>query len=62
MKRNPKLRDCPTCGKDIAKSATKCVHCGKDFSSVQRMILLVILTVIMCWFFGFLDFIPMLFK
>ena len=47
---NTKLKPCGTCGVQIAKSATKCPHCGKNFSSPAMMILLVIVVGGVLWF------------
>lgn len=37
------------CGKIIAKGATKCPHCGKHYTPVSRLVLLVIIGGIIGW-------------
>lgn len=45
----PKLKPCPTCSKEIAKSATTCPHCGKTFSSAARLGLIILLAGVVGW-------------
>ena len=59
---NKNLKPCPSCSKEIANSATTCPHCGKSFTSLARIGLIVILAVIICWFLGAFRFIPLLFR
>ena len=47
-----KLTPCQACGQSIAKSATTCPHCGKSSTSLARIGLLVLLTVIVVWLLG----------
>jgi hypothetical protein len=44
-----KLKPCPACGKEIAKSATACPQCGKKFSSAAGLILAVMIGLIGAW-------------
>jgi sensor domain CHASE-containing protein len=48
----PQLIPCKSCGQSIARSAAKCPHCGKAFTSVARLILLGVLTILLVLFFG----------
>ena len=38
-----KLKACVSCGNRIAKSATKCPHCGKTYTSKPLVVLLILL-------------------
>ncbi|MEO5915611.1 MAG: hypothetical protein ABIS50_15360 [Luteolibacter sp.] len=44
-----KLKACTACGGQIAKSATTCPHCGKSSTSVARIGLVIILTLLVVW-------------
>ena len=46
---NSKLKPCLTCAKEIAKSATKCPHCGRSFSSAARLGLIVLVAGLVGW-------------
>jgi len=49
---NRKLKACPACGREIAKSATTCVHCGKTMTSAARLGLIVILALLVVFLLG----------
>ena len=49
---NPKLKACPACGREIAKGATTCVHCGKTMTSAARLGLIVILALLLVFLLG----------
>lgn len=42
MDNNKKLTTCKTCGKEIAKSADKCPHCGANLQSISNIIIRII--------------------
>ena len=47
-----KLKPCPACGREIAKSATTCVHCGKNMTSAGRLGLIVLSVLLLAVIFG----------
>ena len=49
---NPNLKACPACGREIAKSATTCPHCGKTMTSAARIGLILILALLLVFFLG----------
>lgn len=46
---NPKLKACPACNREIAKAATTCPHCGKNFSTVARHGLIMLIAGLVGW-------------
>jgi hypothetical protein len=42
---NPNLRNCPACGKEIARDAPACPNCGKRFATPVGLIIAVIIGV-----------------
>lgn len=42
------MKSC-VCGKNIAKGATKCPNCGKNYTPASRVILLVIIGGLIGW-------------
>lgn len=48
---NPNLKACDACGKDMAKGARTCPHCGKSYTSVGGVFIAVILGLILAGFF-----------
>jgi F0F1-type ATP synthase assembly protein I len=44
-----KLTECSACGKEIAKSARTCPHCGKTFTSSVGLITAVIIGLVVGW-------------
>jgi predicted amidophosphoribosyltransferase len=48
---NKNLKACGACGREIAKSASKCPHCGKAYTNFTRMFVLVVIAAIIGWIF-----------
>ncbi len=49
--RNPHLRTCDACGKQIAKSARTCPHCGKTYTTLGGVFIAVIIGLILAGYF-----------
>lgn len=48
---NRALKPCPTCGKEIAKSARTCPHCGKSFTTAGGVFWAIVVGLILGGFF-----------
>lgn len=41
--KNPNLKPCSACGKEMAKSARTCPHCGKTYTTLGGVFIAVII-------------------
>ena len=49
--KNPNLKTCTACGKDMARSARTCPHCGKTYTTAGGVFLAIIIALILGGFF-----------